>query len=103
VCRGVFLSIEVFDPLWTILQPRRAGFFLYGEMGQWLIPNLAGQRRMLDLSGFDVITTSRPFAEPEGEAHPKSKPDLHARLTRLICRGSGVPVRAVLSKPGFID
>ncbi|MHB8467104.1 MAG: methyltransferase domain-containing protein [Acidimicrobiales bacterium] len=99
VCSGVFLSIEVFDVVSTLLHPRRASFYLNGENGQWLIPNVAGYRKMLNVAGFDVVSASRPFAEPFGASHPPVRHDLESRLAKLLCRGDGVPVRAILARP----
>jgi tRNA (mo5U34)-methyltransferase len=99
VCRGVFLSIEPVDVVSTILQHRRASFVLAARNGQWLIPSAYGYRKMVEAAGFDIVRTSRTFAEPEGVAHPRSVRTLRSRLERLVCHGTGVPVQAILSRP----
>ena len=102
VCSGEFLSIEVVDVLGSILHPRRATLNLKGINGQWTVPNSFGQRHMLEVAGFDVIESSRLFAEPMGTGHPPVT-DRTARfwLDAIACRGKGVPVRALRTRPAI--
>jgi hypothetical protein len=72
---------------------------LAGGNGQWLIPSAHGYRKMLEVAGFDIVRTSRTFAEPEGVAHPRSVRTLRSRLEKLACHGTGVPVQAILCRP----
>lgn len=69
VCGETFLSAEEIDVPLTLLHPRRPAFRLNGADCQWLIPNAAGHRRMLEVAGFDVIESTRPYAIPLGAAH----------------------------------
>ena len=99
VCNGIFLTVEVFDALSTVFGRGRPMMFIEGEEGRWMIPNLAGQKKMLDIAGFDLVTVGRPFAEPVGVSHPPLTNTLNDRLNRLICRGPGVPVRPIVCRP----
>lgn len=103
VCSGYFLSAEAIDLLLTALQPRRAASFVYGEIGQWQIPNAAGHRRMLEMAGFDIVRTARPYSIPYGPAHPppemSPKEAIHAGLQKTLTGRRGVPTYAVLTRP----
>ncbi|MHB8329179.1 MAG: class I SAM-dependent methyltransferase [Acidimicrobiales bacterium] len=99
VCRGTFLSIEQIDVVQSVLRPRRPLCSVFGTLGQWMIPNAAGHRRMLEVAGFDVLSATRPFAEPFGVSHPPAKRTVRRYFQRLVCGGDGIPVRAVLCRP----
>ena len=102
VCSGVFLSADEIDVRLTILHPRRPVFRLSGEDVQWWLPNVAARRRMVELAGFTVESTTRPYAIPLGPAHPSFglRPPTSQRLARqLVCRGTGVPTSALLARP----
>lgn len=100
VCDDLFLSAEAIDLPLTVAQPRRPATFVYGDIGQWCVPNAAGHRRMLEVAGFDVVRAPRPYSIPFGPAHPERerspKEIAHALLQRTITRGRGVPTQAVL-------
>jgi tRNA (mo5U34)-methyltransferase len=102
VCSGEFLSAETIDVLTTVTHPRRPVLRLLGEQGQWMIPNAAGHRHMLDVAGFDVVQTTKPYSIPSGPAHPHPTPDIRARarfaLQKIVTGGIGVPMAAVLAK-----
>ena len=69
VCAGPFLSVEQVDARlgWT---SRRPALVLQGNTGQWAVPSPRGHRRMLEMSGFDVVRATRPFRAPYGPSHP---------------------------------
>jgi hypothetical protein len=73
---------------------------------QWWVANAAGHRRMLEIAGFSIDRTIRPFSEPFGPAHPitgsgGSRPrDLASRAFRRAFTGTsefGVPHAALLA------
>jgi SAM-dependent methyltransferase len=104
VCGGRLLSSETIRPGLGVLYRRRAVAELRGGTdGQWWIPNPAGHRRMLTAAGFEIETSSRPYAIPFGPGHPgtASPAGLLRRnaLTRLITGKTGVPHHALLAKP----
>jgi tRNA (mo5U34)-methyltransferase len=101
VCRKWFLSIEQIDPRLTLLDRRRGAFSLRGEIGQWLVPSRLGVSRMIEVAGFDVVESTRPYATPFGSAHPPVRQSLGRVLGDLMCRGRGVPTVAVLAKPAL--
>jgi tRNA (mo5U34)-methyltransferase len=103
VCDGWFLSIEAIDLRSSLVHRRQPMFRLVGAAGQWLLPNLAAHRRMLETAGFDPVRTVRPFAEPYGPAHPPVGATplswLSRRLSAQLLGGHGVPCSAVLCSP----
>jgi tRNA (mo5U34)-methyltransferase len=103
VCNGVFLSAEQIDVPSSILPNAKPVFRLEAENGQWLVPNVGGHHRMLEVAGFDVLRTVRPYAIPSGVAHP-SPPRSLKHLSRVLAlraavRGVGVPMSAALCAP----
>jgi tRNA (mo5U34)-methyltransferase len=103
MCNGVFVSIEVFDALSSVIGRKRPILYLEGDEGRWTIPNLAGQRKMLEVAGFDVLTVGKPFAEPIGTSHPPLTHTLRDRLNHYICKGRGVPVRPIVCRPSTLS
>ena len=101
VCSGVFLSLETVDLWLSALHRRRPVLHLEAEGGRWLIPSVAAHWRMLEVAGFDVVRTGRPYAIPLGPAHPVggSLADRARALMRRATIGrTGVPMSAVLSR-----
>jgi tRNA (mo5U34)-methyltransferase len=105
VCSGVFLSLETVDLWLTALHRRRPVLHLEAEAGRWLIPSVTAHRRMLEVAGFDVVRTARPYAIPVGAGHPpdRSVADrARALLRRAAIGGQGVPMSAVLGRPADV-
>jgi len=101
VCAGWFLSIEQIDPRLSIVDRRRGAFSLRGEVGQWIVPSRRGVIRMLEVAGFDVVSSSKPYATAFGPAHPPVRHSRGRFLGDLMCKGRGVPTVAVLARvPG---
>lgn len=99
VCSGVFLSADHIDVPLTVAHPRKPVFRLAGQLVQWWLPNAAAHRHMLELAGFDIERSTRPYAIPYGVTHEPTRQHLTARLSRLVCRGDGVPHTAALARP----
>jgi tRNA (mo5U34)-methyltransferase len=105
VCDGEFLSMEEIRLSSTLLHPRRPVADLDGvrDLCQWWVPNVAGYRRMVRSAGFELVETTRPYAEAFGPAHPKraKKPRAQAEslLRRTVLGGDGVPHAALLARP----
>lgn len=103
VCEGEFLSIEQVDPLHTVLHPKRPVMKMHGSVGQWMYPNVAGHRRMLEMAGFDVLEQTT-FSEHYGVAHPDTHTSVRARaigmLERVRFGNEGVPVSAIRARRG---
>ena len=99
VCRGQFLSAEQIDLRLSVIERRRGAFHLRGHDGQWLIPSRRGHLQMLDVAGFDIERTSRPYAVPFGPAHPKNAGRGRQLVERALLKGSGVPMSAALTRP----
>ena len=106
VCRGEFLSAEQVDVATTALSKRRAIYRLYARDGQWVVPNVAGHRKMLEVAGFDVVRTIAPYAIPTGVSHPP-----HGRVwahrarvlaQRAVIGGEGVPMSAARCRPAAL-
>jgi tRNA (mo5U34)-methyltransferase len=103
VCSGEFMSLETVDLGLSAMFRRRPVLHLDAEDGRWLIPNVAAHRKMLEVAGFDVVRTTRPYSIPYGPAHPAVPRSFAARareVGRKVTAGSpGVPMSAVLSRP----
>jgi tRNA (mo5U34)-methyltransferase len=99
VCRGVLLSAEQVDPWLSLVSRRRpAGWLRGGELTQWLVPNVAGHRALVESAGFAIERTARPYAVPLGPAHPPLRRGLRERVaTRALTGGAGVPHAALLA------
>jgi tRNA (mo5U34)-methyltransferase len=106
VCSGFFLSLETVDLGLSALHPRRAVLHLEADDGRWLIPNVAGHRRMLEVAGFDVVRTARPYAIPLGSGHPRGGRSLRSSAQALVRRVAagrpGVPMSAILSQTAAV-
>jgi tRNA (mo5U34)-methyltransferase len=104
VCAGDFLSAEAID-LGLTVRTRRPALGLDGTDGRWTVPNAAGHARMLDMAGFDVIRTTRPYVVPFGPAHPRPprrtvRGTVQALASRFVTGSpEGVPHSAVLCRP----
>jgi tRNA (mo5U34)-methyltransferase len=102
MCRdgGDFMSTEEIDPLWTLLSPRRPAMnFRAGYNTQWMVPNTAAHKALVECVGFEVERTVRPYAEAFGKAHEGTGIVTRRRvLTRLVTRGTGVPHAALLAR-----
>ncbi|HZU78375.1 MAG TPA: methyltransferase domain-containing protein, partial [Acidimicrobiales bacterium] len=100
VCHGVFLSIEQIDVISSVVLRRRPTMFVLGDRAQWAIPNASGHRQMLKVAGFDLISHTKPFAEPFGVGHPTFRRTPRWMLQRAFSGGiDGVPTAAVLCRP----
>jgi tRNA (mo5U34)-methyltransferase len=107
VTGGWFMSVEAISLPLTLLARRRPLAELADEdsVCQWWTVNAAGHRRLLEAAGFEVVSASRPFAEPFGSAHPAAAggAGLRDRAFRALCRatlgGTGVPHSALLARP----
>jgi tRNA (mo5U34)-methyltransferase len=100
VCTGTFLSAETIDLLLTLTHRRRPSFWANGADGQWLLPNAAAHRWMLDISGFDVEVQSKPYSIPLGPGHAPAKRFQRDQLLQRIMTGTrGVPHTAIRCRP----
>jgi tRNA (mo5U34)-methyltransferase len=105
VCDGVFLSMEEIRLSSTLLHPKRPVADLDGirDLCQWWVPNVAGHRRMVQSAGFEILETTRPYAEAFGPAHPRRRlrpyEQAEALLRRVTLKGDGVPHAALLARP----
>lgn len=99
VCKGYFLSMEQVHVGARSLLSQQASLVLHGSEGQWAIPTIAGHRKMLEMSGFEVVMAGKPFAEPFGVAHPKPTWGASDRIRSRWLGGFGVPKVAVLTRP----
>ena len=61
VCSGEFMSAEQIDARLTLMAPRRPALFIDGRQGRWMVANSAGHRRMLEISGFDLLSVGLPY------------------------------------------
>jgi tRNA (mo5U34)-methyltransferase len=104
VCSGRFLSAEEINVWLSLVHPRRPVTQLRPHALQWSVPNVAGHREMLELSGFVVEDASGAYSIPFGSAHPRPARTPRALGRRLLQRwrtgGVGVPTHAVLARPG---
>jgi tRNA (mo5U34)-methyltransferase len=114
VCGGQFLSAETVDLRLSLQHRRRAVSVLNGLGGNlhWTIPNVAGHKRMLRASGFEVERASKPYCIPFGVTHPAAQTEQGRRkqegrrlkrriergLERVMAGGPGVPHSAVLTR-----
>jgi tRNA (mo5U34)-methyltransferase len=105
VCGEWFLSSEQVRLGLSLRHRRRPLAELNGadNLCQWWIPNAAGHRRMVFAAGFEIVRSTKPYAEPYGPAHPPRPRSLEAlrrqALTRLATGSDGVPHAAVLARP----
>lgn len=99
VCKGYFLSMEQVHVGARSLLSQQPSLVLNGSEGQWAVPTISGHRKMLEMSGFEVIRAGKPFVEPLGVAHPKPTWNVSDRLRSRWLGGFGVPKAAVLTRP----
>ena len=99
VCRSAFLSVEQVSVGSGTWFGRTPCLTLQGNIGQWMVPTVAGHRRMLEIAGFDLKDVVGPVVEPYGPAHPPLPPSIQRRLLALRLKGNGVPKSAVLCRP----
>lgn len=105
VCDGLFMSSEEIDLELSVAHPRRplARLDGTGERMQWLVPSVAGHRRMVFAAGFEVLVATRPHSVPFGEGHPARRATLRSlpsRAFRTVFTGCmGVPHAALLARP----
>ena len=102
VCSGVFLSSDHVDVPLTLMHRRSPAYRLWGGNAQWWLPNKAGYHHMLDVAGFDIERSTRPYAIPFGSTHASHhRHNFKEHVQRLLCRGYGVPHAAVLARPAL--
>jgi tRNA (mo5U34)-methyltransferase len=105
VCTGSFMSIETIDFRLTAMSPRWPVLRLSGDVGQWMIANVAGHLRMLHIAGFDLDRTVHAFATPLGPGHPSRDPGLMLRARRILeiayLRGEGTGTHVALVHPAI--
>lgn len=105
VCRSSFMSAEQINVTLTAMHPQSPAARLRGtDFCQWWVPNASAHRRMIEVSGFAIADSTRPYAVPFGPAHPgtRQRPQarLRARLGRTALRiGPGVAHSAALAHP----
>jgi tRNA (mo5U34)-methyltransferase len=105
VCNGYFLSAEQISLPLTVAHRRMPVLMLNGSgpLGQWMIPNAAGHKRMLYSAGFAIERSTRPYAVPLGPSHTPLGKSVRARLRTALQRGMlgrpGVPHSAALARP----
>lgn len=105
VCASRFMSIEEIRPELTARHLRLPVAELNGvdDLCQWWIPNLAGHRRMVQASGFEIERTIPPYATPLGRGHSPLGRSWDARkaraLTWLLTRRRGILTSALLARP----
>jgi tRNA (mo5U34)-methyltransferase len=109
VCGEWFLSVEEISVMLSLSFPRRAiaEMRFDEELCQWWVANTAGHRRMVEIAGFEVVSTYGPFREPFGQGHPSFRHDgaagvrgrIEARRASTLFGGAGVPHAALLGRP----
>jgi tRNA (mo5U34)-methyltransferase len=110
VCSAWFMSVEQISLPLSLAFPRRpvADMEFSEAKLQWWVVNTAGHRRMLDIAGFEVVRSIRPYSEPFGPAHPSrtlqirrdNLPTVATSLARRALTGDdGVPHAALLARP----
>lgn len=105
ICGGSFLSIEQVELRTSVLLPRTPTLLVDGvsERLQWLLPNVAGHRRMLTAAGFDLERETGMYSEPYGPAHPPVRGSLKGATVsvarHLLTGNDGVPHHAALVRP----
>lgn len=99
VSRGYFLSIEHIDVSVRSTLNRQPSLVLRGRDAQWAVPTLTGHFKMLEMAGFEIVRTTRPFVEPMGIAHPPAHWRIRDRVRAQWLGGLGVPKSAVLASP----
>ncbi len=108
VCSAWLLSIDAVSLKLSVLHPRRptAELAIDDRRCQWWTANAAGHRRMIEMAGFEVTTSLRPFCEPFGAGHParrRGERDLRSRgvhlAQRVLTGNEGVPHAALLARP----
>lgn len=99
VCHGRFMSTEEVDPLSTLLSPRRPVMnFRAGHNTQWLVPNTAAHKALVECAGFRVDRSVRPYAEAFGVGHSDTGGVTKRSLVaRIVTGGKGVPHAALLA------
>jgi tRNA (mo5U34)-methyltransferase len=104
VCDGYFLSVEEIRLDLTLRHRRRPLAELSGRRGKWWTPTAIGHQRMLEVAGFAIERTTRPFPIQFGPAHPVTREPSRLKLStrlirRLVTGGSGPPYVAALARP----
>ena len=97
VCQDAFLSVEEIDLTLSLLR-RTPCTRLKGWNGQWHVPNAAGHRQMLQIAGFDLLESTRPFPRPFGTGHPAFRQTPARRAHAAMLGGAGVPMSAALTR-----
>lgn len=103
VCRGHLMSSEEIDLPLTVLHPRQPSLRFDGvsDLFQWSVPNVAAHRQMVVATGFDLVRSWGPYAEPYGAGHPPRPRSLRERAKRarrrLLAGSDGVPHHALLA------
>lgn len=103
ICDGALLSADAIDPVLALRARRTPAARLVGQDVQWWMPNPAGYRQLIELAGFAIERSSKPYAIPLGTGHPHRRRFGGARglATRLVCGGAGNPHAAVLARPAL--
>jgi tRNA (mo5U34)-methyltransferase len=107
VCAGEFMSAEQIDAKLTLVAARRPALFIDGRQGRWMVANSAGHRRMLEISGFDILKRTRPYSVRFGVSHPNQRLPVRAQVDRALrkvaTRGEsdGVLHAAALCRPAL--
>ena len=79
-----FLSLDSFNPTLSLLRPRTSVARLDGSgYSIWWTVNLAGRRRIVEIAGFDVIDSGRPYLLRFGPGHTPGPPRLPRRIGGL--------------------
>jgi tRNA (mo5U34)-methyltransferase len=103
VTKGHFLSVELLEPMLTVLHPKRPVATHYPGYGprQWSIPNAAAHRAWLTVSGFEIERQTL-FGLPSAGITTGRK-NLAGRINQLAARkvagGPGAPHQALLCRP----
>jgi tRNA (mo5U34)-methyltransferase len=116
VCSECFVSMEPVALGLSLRHSKRPLAQLAGDFYTWWLPNGAAYRRFLEMGGFEIEASTRPFALPAGPAYRERAPaqgrrgatDARGRslrglprrvLSRVVTRGDGVPYLAHRSRP----
>jgi tRNA (mo5U34)-methyltransferase len=104
VCRGQFLSVEEIRLGLSLQHRRRPVAELSGRRGQWWVPTAVGHRQMIEVAGFEIEDSTRPFSIAFGPKHRMkrtgTKLKLSTRAVRLLLtRGTGMSFVATLARP----
>jgi tRNA (mo5U34)-methyltransferase len=103
VLRGEILSADTVSPLLTLMHPRQPVARLEAPgWPLWWLVNLAGYRRLFEVSGYEVERVGRPFLLKPAANYTntaRSRRPLYGRLQRTLVTRFGILHSWILARP----